>query len=204
MYKIWTRNDPKSMKESFDYSNFNTNKFKTNPRMELIVNRLIDDGYTLNKVNINGIHSIALYKKHIVNEFRTTPPWSEIPYGAYNTVNLHTDVFIIISEINKISKKSIVDFSDYSCGYSIKNKKFKLRGMKTGIISIAILMSNDIDNEAVKWVNSSPPRHFAALEVPVIYDLTDGHFYYFNDKEFRGSMIRPYAYRLIDQLLQNL
>jgi len=187
LYLIAKKYDPPSMKKSFNYNSFDQNKFKINSILERAVQRLYYDGFSQSGVNMNGVQSIAMYKKKFKPEMFLT----------------QMNIFFIIGETTNITIDSIKDFSDHSLGYSIKNNRGLMRGMQSGVMSISVLMSNNVDGGAIEWVQERPPKHYAAMEVPVIYDLSNNNYYFYKDTPLWGMIYYPYIIALINNALRD-
>lgn len=191
--------DPHPMKEKFDYNTFNPRKFISNKKMNQISQFLKHRNFNEKYVNMNGYHSILLYKKETVNEIYNDPLVKKIPLAAPSTLNTKWNIFYFITQKEKVSKEDIISFSEHCCTYSIKNMKGLPRGLWSGTMSISVIMSTDIDKEAIEWVEKQPPKHFAAMEVPVILDIKSLIPYHYDNSNLWGGKIYPYAIALINR-----
>ncbi len=70
--------------------------------------------------------------------------------------------------------------------YSLKNNKGLPRGLRSGVVSFSLLVSSNVDESAKKFAQSRPKKHFAAFEIPAIFDLKENKFYYYEKTPFRG------------------
>ena len=63
-----------------------------------------------------------------------------------------------------------------------------MQGLQSGVASFALLSTSSIDEEARRWIQQTPKKHWAAFEIPVIFDLNDKKIYCFNKSPFWGKM----------------
>jgi len=107
------------------------------------------------------------------------------------------NIFVITGSLDNISEKSIDKFSRLAYDYATKNNKGLPRGFQSGVASFALLVSNSVDEEAKKWVQQRPRKHYAAFEFPVIFDFRDRHLYYYKKNITWGSMYHGFFLSLI-------
>lgn len=186
--------NPKNYKEKI----FNSNNVEG-----LISKRLLNEGFENIKINFNGQKAISHYKMAIVNEFRRDKDLQKIPTLQLWTLDTKINVFFIITKTDSVTKQDIKDFSNQCCEYALKNKKGLPRGLNSGVMSIAMVLSNSIENDAMKWVQTAPPKHLGLFELPVIYDLTTGIFYHYDNSGSFGKKIYPYGIRLVIRTLSD-
>lgn len=141
------------------------------------------DGRYFGQETLNGIPCAIAY----IKEFR----WS------WFACQLNT--FIIVGEAGAIDKPLIETFSKTAYEYALKNNKGWKRGFQSGIGSINILRSSSIDAEAIKYCEKSPPKHWSAFEVPVVYNTADKTKYRYKSTPNWGRLYYPYFSKLIDQ-----
>jgi len=197
IYLIGRSYDPKSIKKKFDYSTFDHNKFLVNMVMEDCVRALQHNRFDLKEVNINGYQSLSLHKKEAVYNFARDSPFKDYPLMRPRDRDVKMDLFIIFCERERITKKDIIEFSDLCCSYSIKTRKGLPRGFNSGSMSLSILMSENVKVEAIEHVLERPPQHFAAMELPVIYDLSSNTYHHYVNDKMWGKGIYPFVYSLL-------
>jgi hypothetical protein len=118
-------------------------------------------------------------------------------------LDMKINVFYIISKMDHVSRNEIIAFSKQCSEYGLKNKKGLPRGLNSGVMSIAVILSNNIEKDAIEWISSAPPKHYGLFEIPVIYDLSNGHYYHYDNSKFWGKKMYPYAIRLIIRTLSD-
>ena len=98
------------------------------------------------------------------------------------------EFFVIIGVSTNITKETIENYSKNCLDYAIKNHKGLPRGFQSGVASFALLISSNVDEDAKKFVQEVQKNHFAAFEKPVIFDLKENKVYYYDKKQFIGSI----------------
>ena len=144
---------------------------ETKKYIQKISKKILDDNLKVSNEEINGVKTIIGYK----TEFR----WS------WFATKLH--IFSIVGSVDKISKQDIDKYSEACLKYGKRNMK-GTRGMQQGAVSFAVLASKNVEKEAKEWVQQIPPKHFALMEFPVIYDLKEDKLYYCEKTPTWGSI----------------
>ena len=134
--------------------------------------RLIIDGFELSSDKI-GDFKVGIGKK---KEFR------------FKWVATQLQIFVIMSSVTNISKDLIQWFSSVSLDYTLIYKKGLPRGLQSGAACFALLVSTNVNEEAKKWVQQIPKKHFAAFEMPVICDLSNNQIYYCQKTPILGGI----------------
>ncbi len=68
-----------------------------------------------------------------------------------------------------------------------------------GVLSIAVLCGAHIDQEAIDYVSKNPMKHFAAFEIPAVYDLTEGALHHFKKRPLIGYAYYGFIRRYLEQ-----
>lgn len=139
---------------------------------ETVHEKLRQDGFELFDDKICGLGVVIATKK----EFRLS--WFAT----------QMNIFAIMSAVKNVSKDVIEDFSKCSIEYAIKHKGGLPRGLHTGVCSFALLVSSNIEEDAKQWVQKRPKRHFAAAEIPVLYDLKSNELFYYKKTPIWGAI----------------
>lgn len=142
----------------------------TNTYFNKIYSKLKQEGFELQKDKINLFDVIVATKK----QFKLS--W----------VATQMNFFVIMGLSNKITKETIEEFSRNCMDYAIKNNKGLPRGLQAGVVSFALLVSSDVDEDAKKFAQARPKKHFAAFEMPVIFDLKENKLYYYDKTPIWG------------------
>lgn len=98
----------------------------------------------------------------------------------------------------KITGEDFKDFTGKAFDYALQNYKGLPRGLQSGVAVFAFLVSDDID-DAAKWhALKAPEKHFAAMEMPVILDLSEGNLYYYDKTPVWGMIYYKAIRRFIE------
>lgn len=109
--------------------------------------------------------------------------------------------FSFVSFQDDISFDDIKIYSAKCCNYSLKMYKGLPRGIQNGIVSFNVLAGKKISKEAIDFVLSRPPKHFAAFEMPVIVDLEKQKSYYYTDTPLWGMIYYKHFREYIEKNL---
>jgi hypothetical protein len=88
--------------------------------------------------------------------------------------------FVAVSRGNSVDIARVQDFSARVSKYALDNPGTVLpRGFGGAVFVIPILVSEDFDETVKKWIaKTSPPKHWAAIEFPVLVSTDQGRVYY--------------------------
>jgi hypothetical protein len=141
------------------------------------------DGRYFGPATLNGIPVSIGY----IKEFR----WS------WFACQLNT--FIIVGEAPSVDRPLMESFSKAAYEFALKNNKGWKRGWQSGIGSINILKSASIDDGALQFCEKTPPKHWSAFEVPVLYNTVGKKTIRFVSTPIWGRLYYPYFLKLIEQ-----
>ena len=141
------------------------------------------DGRYFGEATFDGIPVSIAY----IKEFR----WSWIA--------CQMNTFIIVGEAPSVNRPQMEAFSNAAFEYSLKNNKGWRRGLQSGVTSLCILKSASIDPGAIQFCEKSPPKHWSAFEVPVLYNTIDKTKYRYKSTPNWGRLYYPYFSKLIEQ-----
>jgi len=97
-------------------------------------------------------------------------------------------IFSFLTYSSEIDKQHIESYSGECLQYAIQNLKGLPKGWQNGVLSNNVLISELVTPDAIAYVTSTPAKHFAAIEMPVIFDLSSGNLHFYTDKLVWGSM----------------
>ena len=80
---------------------------------------------------------------------------------------------------------------------AIKHKGGLPRGLQTGTATIVFFLTEQPDDDAVRWVDRSPIHRYAALRFPVLVDVADNEVVYWDGRWFRGQLFRDRILALV-------
>lgn len=101
-------------------------------------------------------------------------------------------MFSFISYKSSVSEEDIKDYADVCYEYARKNYKGLPRGLQNVFTSFAVVASNNISKEAIEYVQKSPTKHFAAFEMPILYDLSTDTLYFYRETPIWGAIYYKY------------
>ena len=128
--------------------------------LSTIYDKLQQDGFELKNEKVND-HDVLIATK---KEFKLS--W----------LATQLNIFVYIGSTDRTSKDIIETFSKNSLKYTIDSYTGLPRGVQSSVVSFSLLASTTIDEEAKQWVKKPPKKHFAAFEVPIIFDLKKGKY----------------------------
>jgi len=143
-----------------------------NTYLKTVYEKLRQDGFELTKDKINEFDVVVATKKQFKLSWFAT----------------QMNIFAIMGVANNVSKSVIGNFSKISLDYAIKKKKGLPRGLQAGVVSFALLVSLNVNEDAKQWVQQRPKKHFAAFEMPVIFDLRINELYYYDKTPIFGAI----------------
>lgn len=130
------------------------------------------DGFTLYKDDIGSLECTVATKK----QFK----WSWLA--------VQMNFFAIMGFCESITEEIIENFSKNCLEYAIKNNKGLPRGLQSGVVSFPLLVSSDVDENSKEFAQTRPKKHFAAMEMPVIFDLKENELYYYDKTPIWGGL----------------
>ena len=100
------------------------------------------------------------------------------------------EFFFIFYQSQSIDRASLKNFSAKAFNYSKKFRSIPLpRGLFAGVICFPVAIVDSIDSTAAEVLRSEdPPTHWAAIEMPVVYDLGAKQLHYSHRTPYRGSL----------------
>jgi len=136
----------------------------------LVKNKLLDKEFKFSNASINGYDATIGFRTYTTFKFF---------WGV-----AQSRIYIIVAEAEVITKDTIQEFSKKAFEYSRSQKKLVPPGIllfdyQQNVISIAVLVSSNIEQNAIEWVQNNFQSHFWEAEEPVLFDLKNEKTYYF-------------------------
>ena len=97
-------------------------------------------------------------------------------------------MFSYVSYLPVINEQDIIEFSDVCLADALQKYKGLPRGFQSGVGSFCVLASEYIDPRAIAYVQQRPKKHYAAFEMPIIYDLTRNMLFYYDKTPMWGAI----------------
>ena len=149
-----------------------------------------------------------IYKEHIlsrfsnrsdliVNNFETTVSDEELFKGAWLAAKWKIFSFICYKDV--VDLEIIQEFSSTTYDYCRKHYKGLLFGLQGSFMSFSVLASRKVDPYAIQYVCENSKPHYAAFEIPMIYDLESEILYYPKRFPLRGSLYNDFKLGYINR-----
>ena len=99
------------------------------------------------------------------------------------------EAFFTFAEIPDPQQAVLQNYSAISFGLANKNKSAPLpNGLFMCVFCYAVAITERLDPQVADWIrNTSPPKHWASNEIPVVFDLSDGNLCYFEKTPLWGA-----------------
>lgn len=113
------------------------------------------------------------------------------------------NTFIIASDFGDetITDPIIEGFLDESFKYTKANYSGWPQGLQSGLAVIAILVSKNINDDAIEYCTKLKPRKkWAGFPIPVTIDSTTDKVYSFDKNPIWGRIYYPYFRQLVQEL----
>ena len=108
-------------------------------------------------------------------------------------------IYSFVAYSPSITGADIVRFSDSCTAYALNQYSGLPRGMQNGVASFTILAGDDISLEAISYAQARPKKHWAALEMPVVFDLANSRVFYYRKTPIVGAIYYSSLRRYIEE-----
>jgi len=161
--------------------------------LSVITQRLMANGFVINNNVIYKNQTFDCVAKRIMYEIDK--------FGFIAT-------FFIFARFSSLDIGLLKDYSRKSFKYAERASGIPLaggiplpRGFFFGIICYSIAIVDDVDTYISETIRKkAPPKHFAAFEIPVIYNLASGALYYYEVSPYWGN----WYHNQIRQTIKNM
>ena len=96
------------------------------------------------------------------------------------------NVFSVIANFDTVDAKTAEAFTKAADEYAKSNNSGLPRGLQSGIYTLAVIVSQKVDQTAIDYVSKAPPSQWAAIALPVIYNLENDSLHYFTGTPIWG------------------
>lgn len=141
--------------------------------LRAVLQRLSSDGFSVShNVSFAGQEFMAVAHR---SRFEVTK------FGNWET-------FFVFGDLQTCETDSVARFSSLAFKYAKKSKSFPLPcGLFEGVCCLAVCVVEALDQSTPDSVRSViPPKHWAAVEIPVVYDRRQGQLFYFEKTPLWG------------------
>jgi hypothetical protein len=108
---------------------------------------------------------------------------------------MHT--FVVALSAAELEANRAQALSTEAQDYAIKHKGGLPRGLQTGTATIAVIISDEADEESVAWFKQEPTHRYAALLFPVLARPGSEELAYFSGRWSRGYLYRDYLLGIV-------
>jgi len=158
-----------------------------NTYFEFVHEKLRQDKFVLRNDKLDGLNVVVATKQ----EFQLL--W----FGT------QMNIFVIMGYADNISREVIESFSRHAIDYAIKNNHGLPLGFLSCVTSFALLVSSGIDEDAKQFVQGSYKKHFAAFEMPVLFNLKSKELFYYKDTPLWGSIYYKFFRDFIEKFFRS-
>jgi len=112
------------------------------------------------------------------------------------------NTFIIVSDFGDeiIAEQTIDEFLTESFKYTKTNYSGWPRGLKSGLGVIAILVSKNIDESAIRYCKElKSGKKWSGFSIPVAIDSSTNKIYFFDKNPIWGRIYYPYFKQMINE-----
>ena len=99
------------------------------------------------------------------------------------------EAFFTFAEIPNLSPAIAQQFSAASFAFANRNKSISLpNGFFVALFCFAVVITENLHQETADFItNTTPPAHWAANEMRVVFDLATGNLFYFQNTPIWGA-----------------
>jgi hypothetical protein len=110
---------------------------------------------------------------------------------------------MVFRDYQQLDRASLDAFMREAVSFVFQNRRVKLpRGLFTGVTTYGIALAQSVDEETARAVrNETPPKHWAATEIPVVYDARANSLLYFERTPVWGAAYYKGFRKQIEALL---
>ena len=110
-------------------------------------------------------------------------------------------LFSFVSYKDKIDRNDISSYSKECINHAINNYKGLPRGFQNGVVAFNVLVSENVSQDAIDFAMKIPKKHFAAFEIPIIFDLSQEKIFFFKKTPIWGMIYFKYFKQYIEKNL---
>lgn len=112
--------------------------------------------------------------------------------------------YVFFKYLDCPNKSDFENIYNHAVDYIKKTNPFSfLKGFLYGYTIIPCIITSNLNEEIIQYVNECPPMHLALFELPVLYDLKSKDTHYFKGKTSWGCFILSKARKVISRYLED-
>jgi hypothetical protein len=99
------------------------------------------------------------------------------------------ETFFVFADVPALNPQTMASFSSAAFDFAIKSKSVPLPcGLFESVWSFAVAVTSNLPADVAEWIrNTTPPSHWSAAEIPVVFDLATGQLCYFEKTPLWGG-----------------
>lgn len=97
-------------------------------------------------------------------------------------------MFSFVTYSPHITAQEISHYSNACIAHALSIYKGLPRGFQNGVASFNVMVSEKVDSEAAAFAKSRPKKHFAAMQMSVVYDLSNNEIFYYEKTPLWGAI----------------
>ena len=94
--------------------------------------------------------------------------------------------------VPSITRQEFQQYSQWCLDRALAQSRGLPRGLQNGIVSYSVLVSEHPDPDALMLATQRPAKHYAAFEMPVIFDTHQNNLYFYYGSIFWGKLYESF------------
>ena len=96
------------------------------------------------------------------------------------------DTFVVVGQFDRVDATTVRQFSEAVFQFGLANKSSLPRGLGGNLVVYPVVIGETVYEDAVDWVLSYSPNHWAAFEIPLVADPDPAEVLYNDSKPAWG------------------
>src|ERR1044071_8162443 len=99
------------------------------------------------------------------------------------------ETFFVFADIPVLTPQLMTQFSSAAFDFAMQSKSVLLPcGLFDSVWCFAVAITNNVHPQLAEWIRSTtPPKHWSAGEMPVVFDAMTGYLCYFDQTPIWGA-----------------
>jgi hypothetical protein len=107
-------------------------------------------------------------------------------------------ILSLIGYFDNLTYEYAVNFTQAASEYSKSHTPGLPTGLQSGAFCFPVMVAQHIDTAVVEYVAKQPKKKWSALTMPVIYNLSNGSIYYYQETPLWGAAFYPTLHKYIE------
>lgn len=142
--------------------------------LETVIRRLAADGF-----------AVSRSVEFVSQKFKAVAHRSRFELTKFG----NSETFFVFAEFEKLDQNLIRSFSSLAFQYATQARSFPLpRGVFESVFCFPVCLSSVVNDVTLRYVrDTAPAKHWAAAEIPVVYDTARNKLWYFEKTPLWGA-----------------